>query len=107
MEKINELIRKYHNIRYPIGSDSFEWFDIKSDFEIKDEILVNEVFQKEKGNFDGAKIQESVKNMESYKERIISYKPINSEEEKEKELLIQKVNMGLEIYSLLLTSSNS
>jgi hypothetical protein len=102
MKKTNELSKEYHRIKYNIGSGSFDWFNIKSDFEIQDEMLMSQVFQKEKGELDINKASEFQKSMEAFKEKINSYLPLNEEENQEKVLLLQKVDIGLEIYKLVL-----
>ena len=102
MDEINNLAKKYHSFKYPIGSKSAEWFDIKSDFELEDEALMSLVFQKEFSKIDKDKAVRYRTNIEEFKRKIYAYNPLNGTEEKEKSMLLKKVDIGLEIYKLII-----
>ena len=98
----NELTARYLEIKYPMSTGSDEWSDIKIDFEIEDNAIMGTVSKVESGQVDSEGIKQFRDDLEKFKERVQVYKSKDEIESKEKELLENKIRIGLEILKMIL-----
>lgn len=98
----DDLIKKYEQYKYQIGSGSDAWVDIKSDYEIQNDQLIGSVMQDHYKEIGKEKIISYKEQLENFKKRVQQYNPENEQEEKEKNILDDKISVGTEIYGKLI-----
>jgi hypothetical protein len=99
----NELTKKFIQEKYPMSTGSEEWWDIKTDFELEDDAIMGTVsYEDYNKSLEFDKVNGLKSDLEKFKARIDRYSPKDDLETKEKEILLNKVNIGLEIYKIIL-----
>ena len=89
-----ELSKKFTAKTFPINTGSTEWWNIKTDFIVESEAVAGSLSFFDRSIVDKDKISK-LSNQ---------YRPINSIESDEKEIIIEKIELGLEIYRKILES---
>ncbi|MDO8593270.1 MAG: hypothetical protein Q7R92_05965 [bacterium] len=104
MSKISsDLTKKYFQNKYLMSTGSDEWQDIKADFEVESDAIGGALSREDHNNPLGLdKIAAFKINLEAFKARIDKYIPKNEIESKERRILRNKINIGLEIYKLII-----
>lgn len=97
-----ELTMKYAQGKYPMSTGSDEWQDIKADFEIEDDALAGTSMHADYKSIGFDKINSFKLNLEKFRTRIDDYHTRNELESKEKTILQNKIDIGLEIYKMIL-----
>ena len=99
----NELTKKFMQDKYTMNTGSDEWQDIKGDFEMEGDavmgVIAHEDYYK---SLKIDKITEFKIKLEKFKIRVDNYSPKDRTETKEKQILSDKVKIGLEIYTAIL-----
>lgn len=105
MNKIdNELTKKFFQNKYPMSTGSYNWRDIKGDYELIDDAVAGTVAHEDYNKSLGReKIKELQLELEKFKVRVINYESKDEVENKEKEIIQNKIDAGLEIYKAILT----
>ena len=100
----NELTKRFTQDKYPMSTGSDEWQDIKGDFEIEGDAVMGTV-SKVDGNvqLENDKVVNFKSELEKFKTKLDNYQPKDELEVKEKEILSNKVKIGLEIYNTILS----
>ena len=99
----NELTRKFAQYKYPMSTGSDGWRDIKGDFELEDDALggaLSYIYNNKPLKPD--ELNSFKIDLEKFKDRVENYSSKDNLEKEEKEILSNKINIGLEIYRILL-----
>lgn len=100
-----ELTKRYLEIKYDMSTGTDEWQDIKTDFEIESDALGGAMSYIDSGKSLGFdKINKFKSELEKFKIRVDNYQPKDDIEIKEKEILQEKINIGLDIYKQIIDS---
>ncbi len=98
-----ELTKKYLESRYDMGTGSDEWVGIKTDFENESDALGSTISYDNPIDALGLdKLKTFKSELEKFQVRINNYTPKDDLEGKEKVILQNKVDLGLQIYSSIL-----
>jgi hypothetical protein len=85
-----------------MGTGSSEWIGIKTDFEKLNEVITELIFAFDQGKVVSRNQLENVRiNANNFKTIAFEYDPKNYDESQEQDLLLEKVNDGLAIYTWL------
>jgi hypothetical protein len=99
---VKDLLEIYHTNKYPMDTGSDNWADIKTDYELENDALVGTAMQEDYEKVGKEKVAKFKASLLDFKKRLIDYSPVSTVEEKEKEILQEKIGIGLEIYDLIL-----
>lgn len=99
-----ELTKKFSEVRYPMNTGSEEWQDLKIDYELIDDSVAGTVSFYDRSVVDKQKIIQLEKELMEFKNRIDAYTPLDQVENREKENIREKIEIGLEIYKTILES---
>ncbi len=103
----NELTQKFMQLKYPMSSGSDEWVDIKTDFELEDDAIMGTVSKVDNSRgLEIDKVSQFKSELEAFQIRVNNYIPKDDLESKEKVILEEKVDSGLQIYSSILDKKN-
>lgn len=101
----NELTIKYAKNKYPMSTGSEEWKNIKGEYEMIDDAIAGTVAHEDYNKSLGVeKVNEFKSSLEKFKVKVDNYTPKDDVEIKEKEILQNKVNIGLDIYQAVIGS---
>jgi hypothetical protein len=106
MDKLyDQLLREYLSIRYPMGTGSDEWQDIKTDFEIENDgfggVVMNEGVV---GSDFKQQADKLIPDFSKFKNRVNDYIPKDKLEKEEKDKLLRRITLGLTVLKEILSS---
>lgn len=99
-----ELTKKFSEKKYPMGTGSDEWLDIKTDFELEGDAVAGTVAFLDGSVVDKNKVDVLLQELQKFKHRVSEYAPKDDLEKHEKDILEEKIDIGLDIYKRILES---
>lgn len=96
------LTKHFARHKYDMSTGSDEWRSIKCDYEILDDAVAGGIAHGDRGSVDIGRIRSDKLKLQEFKLRVDGYSPHDESEAREKEILADKISVGLEIYSTIL-----
>lgn len=101
----NELTIKYSQLKYSMGTGSDEWQNVKADFELESDAFGGTLSHFDHKSIDNNKVGSFISDLEKFKQRVESYNSKDDVEKNEKNVLLEKINIALEVYKMILNHS--
>lgn len=102
---MQNIYEEYSQLKFPMGTGSSEWWEIKTDFEILDDAVIglSSTLQSNKLDLEELKNRKEFisEHMHMVQEKINSYSPADDVEESEKAIAIKKIDLISKIYTSL------
>jgi hypothetical protein len=102
---MQNIYEKYSQLKFPMGTGSSEWWEIKTDFEILDDAVIGLSSTLESNKLDPEELKKRKEfiseHMHIVQDKINNYSPVDDVEESEKVIAVKKVDLISKIYSSL------
>jgi len=105
---IEELYKEFMDSRfndgpnYHPGTGSHEWWDIKTDYELRSMDVAGAVSYWKVGKLNEVDLPKNQNDLKLFQSRLLSYKPKDDVEKQEKTLISERVEIGLKIFEELI-----
>ena len=100
----NEITRKFAQDKYLMSTGSDPWQDIKGTYEMLDDAIAGTVMRDNQNSIDISEIKNLTLDIERFRTRILNYNSRDRAEAREKKILQNKIDTGLEMCKIILNT---